>query len=165
MKNKFSFPLFLTFLLIICCKDNKQLRNDIKINNEENIPPPPPKRDYNNLIGFGCFVGGSASETVHKMEILLKEKKYNKIKLSLFSKKVSEKFISVAICEKLKLKKIIYTNKNEIKQINRIKKSSDSLSFCSGCTYFEKFSSKDLFKNKEHFYWKSFNLWFDENVK
>lgn len=88
-----------------------------------------------NQLWLGCGYGGSISDNIRVVEILLKDSKYGLIKNLLFSKSPSTQFISVIACDLLLDRKQILLLPNEIDRINTIKKSKEEIDFCSGCAF------------------------------
>jgi hypothetical protein len=102
------------------------------------------------MIGFGCYYAGQPTKTVVEMTELLKDKKYKRISDLLTSGHEGEKFLATISLEKLSVLGQYELSDNEKKIIDKIKKSDDKVSVCSGCTYFDKVSLKDIF-SKDNF--------------
>ena len=122
--------------------------------------------DYKNMIGTACFESGQQSEKITLFSKLLKNKKHKEIADRLNSKNASERFLAAFILDKLhSLNKITLTFL-DLQRINKVKKSSDLIQICSGCTYFEKVHTNILFeKNKDNFMLVNLNYWIDYYMK
>ncbi|MCF1192353.1 hypothetical protein LRR18_12230 [Mangrovimonas sp. AS39] len=101
--------------------------------------------DKNEMVGFACYFEGSQSKTVEKFTRKLKNKKYDWISKKLTSKNNAEKYMSVITLEKLTELGNYKLNETESDLIAEIKKSTDLVSVCSGCVYFDKIELKNMF--------------------
>ncbi len=125
----------LKYLIVLLCSSFNFI---IAQSNEIEIP----------LLGFGCSETLNPTKAVGQFGILLKTKKYKKITNALYSENSAEKFLSVIISEKLKsLGKIRLTEKDSLK-IAEIKNSNELITVCSGCTYYDKLTMRQLFDEK-----------------
>jgi hypothetical protein len=124
------------------------------------------KKEEKTLIGFTCSFSGSASNSVKEFTRLLDKKDYKKICSQLRSKNPARKFLAVIICEKLKeLGKIVLSEEN-LTSINLIHNNEDVISVCSGCTYYEKLTIKDLLnKTKGHEIYDYAEYWLTQHIK
>jgi len=128
--------------------------------------------DTKSMIGIGCWSSGEQSETVQKFSKLLAKHKYQRIVEFLNSKNTAEKALATFVCGKLNgLGKITLSTDN-LKQIQNIKKSEELVSVCSGCTYFDKIATKNLFLKDdgtlpyEGFLLEDYgNFWFENYIK
>jgi hypothetical protein len=102
------------------------------------------------MIGFGCYYAGQPTKTVVEITKLLEDKKYKRISDLLTSGHEGEKCLATISLEKLSALGHYELSDNEKKLIDKIKKSDDKVSVCSGCTYFDKVSLKDIF-TKDNF--------------
>lgn len=103
--------------------------------------------DFNEMIGFGCGFAGEQSKPVQKVSKLIDRENYNVIVQLLDSDNNAEKFLAVVVCEKLsELNKLFLTN--EVKEkISIAYKSSDLVSVCSGCTYWDQLTLTKMLQN------------------
>ena len=101
--------------------------------------------DKNEMLGFACYFEGKPSKTVEKFSRKLKNEKYRWISNQLTSKNNAEKYMSVITLEKLTELGKYKLNETELELITGIKNSSELVSVCSGCTYFEKVELKNMF--------------------
>ena len=112
-------------------------------------------------IGFGCGYGGESTTPVHQALRLLFDQNYYTIRQWLFSEKTYEQFLAVFMLEKLKKKKKLILSQAEINQIALIKMSDNKIYVCSGCTYRDEVSLRQLLdKKNKHLIYKSAETWF-----
>jgi hypothetical protein len=102
------------------------------------------------MIGFGCYYAGQPTKTVIKVTGLLKDKKHKAISILLRTGHEGEKFLATVSLEKLSVLGQYELSDNEKKLIDKIKKSDDKVSVCSGCVYFDRVSLNDIF-SKDNF--------------
>lgn len=101
------------------------------------------------LIGFGCYAGGTSSDVVNDVTFDIYDKKYKKIIKKLKSKNPAERFMAVIVAERLSnlnKYKLTETDKDLIKKAYE---STDLVSVCSGCTYFNQIELKALLSREE----------------
>lgn len=124
------------------------------INAQDNV-------DKNEMVGFGCYSDGSESKTVEKYSRKIDAKNHKWISKKLNSKNNAERYMSVIILEELtKIGKYELTE-NELMKIAEIKNSTELVSVCSGCTYFEKIELKNMFTDEMlsmGSYWLNYKL-------
>lgn len=127
--------------------------------------------DTESMIGFGCSSSGEQSESVQKFSKLLAKHKYQRVTEFLNSKNTAEKALAAFVCEKLNDLGKITLSIDNLKQIQNIKKSEELVSVCSGCTYFDKIPTKNLFfKDDGTLPYEGFlleeygNFWFENYV-
>lgn len=101
--------------------------------------------DKKKMVGFGCYYAGQPTKTVEEVTELLLKKKYKTISDLLKSGHGGEKFLATISLEKLAAFGQYELSDNEKELIKKIKTSGDKVSVCSGCTYFEKVSLKEMF--------------------
>lgn len=101
--------------------------------------------DKKKMVGFGCYFAGQPTKTVDEVTGLLLKKKYKAISNLLKSGHGGEKFLATVSLEKLAAVGQYELSDNEKELIKKIKISGDKVSVCSGCTYFDKVSLKDMF--------------------
>ncbi|MCL9804425.1 hypothetical protein NAT51_02755 [Flavobacterium amniphilum] len=106
--------------------------------------PPEEKIDENRLIGFGCYFSGRKSEPVKVMGKLLTKKDYIGIRAKLSAKSTAERYLATAVCTTLEAKKVISLTPSEQTRIKQNMMSPDKVVFCSGCTFEEEFTMKEL---------------------
>jgi len=104
--------------------------------------------DTNEMVGFACYYEGSPSKTVEKFTRKLKIKDYKWISKQLTSTNNAEKYMSVITLEKLTEIGKYSPNETELKLMAKIKKSTDLVSVCSGCIYFQKVELKNMFTDE-----------------
>ncbi|WP_047414208.1 hypothetical protein [Cellulophaga sp. Hel_I_12] len=118
--------------------------------------------DKNEMVGFACYFEGSESKTVEKFAKKIKSENYKWISKKLSSENTAEKYMSVIILEKLTEIGKYNLNQTELNLIAGIKRSSELVSVCSGCTYFEKLELNNMFTNEMLTMAK---YWLDYNIK
>jgi hypothetical protein len=114
------------------------------------------------MVGFGCYFSGQPTKAVVKVTELLKAKKYKGVSHLLKTGNRAEKFLAVVSLEKLARLEQYQLSDNEKALIMKIRASRDKVSVCSGCTYFDKVSLKDMFS--EHNFLGS-NWWIEKTLK
>jgi mRNA-degrading endonuclease RelE of RelBE toxin-antitoxin system len=117
--------------------------------------------DKNEMVGFACYFEGSESKTVEKFAKKLKDENYKWISKKLNSDNNAEKYMSVITLEKLSELGKHKLNQTELNLISEIKKSTELVSVCSGCTYFQKVELKNMFTDEMMTmgsYWLNYNL-------
>lgn len=125
------------------------------LNAQENV-------DKNEMVGFACSFSGQPSKTVKKYTQKLNRKNYKWISKRLESKNNAERYMSVIILEKLNDIGKYKLNAIELNLISEIKKSDELVSVCSGCTYFDKVSLKELLTDDKILFAKN---WLDYTIK
>ena len=110
-------------------------------------------------IGFGCGAGGSMTDLTVNFHYLFATKDFNGIKEKLDSKIPAEKFLSAFTLLKLEKKKELNLDKLILDKIENIKKLTDTVPVCSGCTYWKTVPLNELW-NKKHPIYKSAESWF-----
>lgn len=116
------------------------------------------------MIGFACYAAGSATDTVRKFEKKLANKNYKWIAQKLSSTINAEKYMSVLILEQLNNLDRYVLSEEECQLIEEVKKSYGLVSVCSGCTYFDKLSLRDML-NEENELMGSWWLDYHLNIK
>ena len=106
--------------------------------------------DKKRMIGFGCYYAGQPTKTVEEVTKLILKKKYKEISDLLKTGHEGEKFLATVSLEKLAALGQYELSDNEKGLIKTIKTSADKVSVCSGCTYFDKVSLKEMF-SKDNF--------------
>ncbi len=125
------------------------------VNAQENV-------DKNEMVGFACYFAGQPSKIVEKYAQKLNSENYNWISKQLESENKAEKYLSVITLEKLNELGKYNLSEIELNLISKIKQSDELVSICSGCTYFEKVSLKELLTDKKKLFGKN---WLDRNIK
>ncbi|WP_034257691.1 hypothetical protein [Altibacter lentus] len=126
---------------------------------QENINP-------KELIGFGCYAGGTSSDVVNDVTFDIYDKKYKKIIKRLKSKNPAERFMAVIVAERLSDMDKYELTETDKELINKAYESSDLVSVCSGCTYFDQIELKTLLsKDEENFMWTYAKYWLEEYVE
>ncbi|MBW1297321.1 hypothetical protein [Aquimarina litoralis] len=138
-KNKFisnqSFIFLVIFFIGLITKGNAQLKNNI--NPEE-------------MIGFACFFGGAPTKPVLDITKRLFEEEYDSIAKMLRSKNNAERYMAASALMKLAESKKYIFSETVKTEIEEIKKSSELLSICAGCTYLEVVQLKTMFSSEMH---------------
>lgn len=101
--------------------------------------------DKKKMVGFGCYYAGQPTKTVEEVTELLLKKEYKTISDLLKRGHGGEKFLATVSLEKLAALGQYELSEDEKELIKKIKTSSDKVSVCSGCTYFDKVSLKKIF--------------------
>jgi hypothetical protein len=114
------------------------------------------------MVGFGCYYAGQPLEAVIKLTNMLHEKKYNDISDLLKSGNGAEKYLAVISLEKLSNIGQYQLSQPEKDLIEKIRKSKQKVSVCSGCMYFDKVSMKSMF-SEDNFLGS--NWWIEETLK
>jgi len=107
------------------------------------------KREEKVTLGYYCGYSGSGTSVVIKFAQLLYDKKYKTLKELLHSKIPAENFLSVVICKRLALKKIITLTELELKRIDELFHSKEKVPICGGCTFFEEVELTKLLNSNE----------------
>ncbi len=100
---------------------------------------------HTGRIGFACGVAASPSETVKAFTRKLENREYDWIAGKLTSEDSAERYLSVIALEKLVELGEYSLAESELALITEIKKSTDVVSVCSGCTCSEKIQLEKLF--------------------
>jgi len=100
--------------------------------------------DLKEMVGFGCYFEGRSTETVIKVDKLLKSKNYKEISKLLTSRNSGEKYLAVISLQRLSDNGQYNLGDTERELIAKAKQSEDMVSLCSGCTYFDKVPMKKL---------------------
>lgn len=117
------------------------------------------------LIGFGCYAGGTSSDVVNDVTFDIYDKKYKKVIKKLKSKNPAERFMAVIVAERLSDLDKYDLTENDKELINKAYESTDLVSVCSGCTYFDQIELKKLLtKDKENVMWTYAEYWLEEYV-
>lgn len=103
--------------------------------------------DHEKLIGFGCYYGGTSSEVVLDMGSILNAKMYPVVIEKLESDNPAERFLAVIIAERLSDLGKYQLTETDKKLIAAAYSSSDLVSVCSGCTYFDTIELRVLLKD------------------
>lgn len=118
--------------------------------------------DNNEMIGFACYIEGRQSKTVKRFAKKLKTKNYKWISKKLSSENNAEKYMSVITLERLSELGKHKLTQTELNLIAEIKQSTELVSVCSGCTYFENVKLKNMFMEEMRSLGYS---WLDDNLK
>jgi hypothetical protein len=101
--------------------------------------------DEYEVVGFACGFAGMSSKPVTRVSELLEQKDYVAVAKLLKSNNNAEKYLAVIIVERLSQLSVYKPSIDEVRLIASIKNSREKVSVCSGCTYFETMSLKQLF--------------------
>jgi hypothetical protein len=121
--------------------------------------------DWNNMIGFACFKNARTTISVRHIEVLIKQKDFDSIKILMNSPIPAIKYLSIKTCEVLERKGMIHFSADERVYINEIKKSSDTLYYCSGCTEQASYTIMELFADNSIELNKGVNNWIKSCLK
>jgi hypothetical protein len=122
------------------------------------------KINFNEMVGFGCGFAGIKSKPVQKVSKLIDKEKYDSIVQLLYSENNAEKFLAVIVCEKLIELNKLNSSKELNEKISIIYKSTDRVSVCSGCTYWDKLTLAKVLDNNNNMR-KSANQWLENKFK
>lgn len=112
------------------------------------------------MVGFGCGYAGSLTPAVQEMVQQLKEGDHTSIRKNLYSKEAAHQFLAVVVLEYLAEQDMLTLDQEEHSQISHIKLSENQVSVCSGCTYWDSVSLKELLDtNIRHFITNSAQHW------
>ncbi|WP_299218429.1 hypothetical protein [uncultured Aquimarina sp.] len=106
------------------------------------------KIDQKEMIGFACFFGGMPTDPVLKVTKKLYEKKYKTIAKMLQSKNNAERYMAAVTLEKLEESNKYTLSEKDKTEIEKIKQSSEVVSVCSGCSYFDVIELKKMFSTE-----------------
>lgn len=115
--------------------------------------------DEEEMVGFACSFSGMPSKPVIKVEELLRKENYLQISKLLSSRNPAEQYLAVVVLEKLKRSDRYQISDSEWKLILEIKNSRQPVSVCSGCTYWNVVSLRDLFSSPEQIH---ADFWIEE---
>jgi len=121
--------------------------------------------DWNNVIGLACGYSGRPTASVIHIEDLIYQKNFDSIKVLMCSFVPSIKYLSVKTCEILERKGMIQFSADERVYINEIKKSNDTLYYCSGCTEQASYTIMELFADNSIELNKGVNNWIKSCLK
>jgi len=121
--------------------------------------------DWNNMIGFACFKNARTTISVRHIEVLIKQKDFDSIKILMNSPIPAIKYLSVKTCEILERKGMIQFSTVEREVVNEIKKSKGIIYVCSGCTEIESYTLVQLFADNSISLNKVVVDWVDECLK
>ena len=116
--------------------------------------------NHEELIGFGCYAGGTYSDVVYEVTFDLEKNKYKKVIKKLTSKNPEEQYLAVIVAERLaESNQYLLTAENKA-LIKKAYHSKALVSVCSGCSYFDKVElGKLLEKNDENMIWNDAKYW------
>lgn len=118
------------------------------------------------LIGFGCYEGGTSSDIVNDVTYAIYDKNYKKVIKKLKSKNPAERFMAVIVVERLSDLGKYELTETDKEFIKKAYESTDLVSVCSGCTYFDQIELKKLIlKDEENFMWTYAKYWLEDNLK
>ena len=118
------------------------------------------------LIGFGCYAGGTSSDIVNDVTFAIYDKNYKKVIKKLKSKNPAERFMAVIVAERLSDLDKYQLTETDKEFIKKAYESTDLVSVCSGCTYFDQIELKKLLlKDEENFMWTYAKYWLEDNLK
>ena len=120
--------------------------------------------DIDEMVGFGCYEEGRQSRPVEKISILIEKGKYNSIIKLLDSENNAKKYLAVIVCEKLAELNKLTLSQDLKEKIEVIYKSNGIVSVCSGCTYWDKLTLKNML-DKENEMRISADYWLNYKFK
>ena len=99
------------------------------------------------LIGFGCGEAGLPSTSVKQISELIDMGNSAALRVLINSPDPSLKYLSIKVCEhKVKKNKLALTTLEKT-IIDAAKQSDEKIEYCSGCTFQEIYSLKELFRD------------------
>ena len=117
------------------------------------------------LIGFGCYAGGTISDVVNDVTFDIYDKKYKKIIKKLKSNNPAERFMAVIVAERLSDLDKYELTETDKELIKKAYISTDLVSVCSGCTYFDQIELKKLLLTDEkNVMWTYAKYWLEEYI-
>ena len=116
--------------------------------------------NHEELIGFGCYAGGTYSDVVYEVTFDLEKNKYKKVIKKLKSNNPAEQYLAVIVAERLaESNQHLLTAENKA-LIQKAYHSKALVSVCSGCSYFEQIELGELLKkNDENMIWSAAKYW------
>ncbi|QCX38348.1 hypothetical protein FF125_07850 [Aureibaculum algae] len=105
----------------------------------------------NPTLGFSCSFVGKPTAVVIKISELIENSHYDSIKDLLHTGNAAEKYLAVLLCEKLMQEKKIALTISEKKTIRALYQSKETVTICSGCTYFKKTTLHALLTRESYF--------------
>ena|SRR5690606_5903934 len=106
------------------------------------------KSDYDE-IGFHCSYGGIPTESVKKIQNLIQNKKFPEIIYLMESSNNAEKFLASMVYLELCREEAVMPDPNVVLNAEHILNSDVKIAVCSGCTYYEQFTMKELFEKRD----------------
>lgn len=97
-----------------------------------------------NAVGFACGYAGAPTENIFSFTRLLSWNKTSHIKQLLYSKTPATLYLTVVSLEYMERKKKTVLSAEEKERIKELYSSNDSLTVCSGCTYYKYRTLSDL---------------------
>jgi hypothetical protein len=94
--------------------------------------------DLKEMVGFGCYYEGQPTKTVANVAKLLKRKNYKALSKLLASGNSGEKYLAVISLQRLADNGEYKLTLAEGDLISKARISEETVSVCSGCSYFEK---------------------------
>ena len=116
------------------------------------------------ILGFGCSFDGSPTKPVSDITEPFLNKDFDKIRKTLNSKLLADKFLAVILLEQLNKKKELELTNSEHERISEIKSSTELVPVCSGCTYWMEHPLNELL-NEDHLMYQSAMNWFKTYYK
>lgn len=121
------------------------------------------KNETKELIGFGCYEGGSSSAIVNEITFDIDSGNFKKVIRKLNSKISAERFMAVIVAERLSELNKYELSDREKELIKEAYESEDLVSVCSGCSYFDSNPLKSLLlKDKGNIIRTEAQYWLDE---
>lgn len=102
-----------------------------------------------NKIGFGCGFAGEMSPNISAFAMLVQNGDFDLVKKLLYAEVPASRFFAVMVCEHYAGKKLVLSP-GDRKQIGRIKRSTDRVEICSGCTFHEKRSLHAILSSNDN---------------
>lgn len=103
--------------------------------------------NFKEMVGFGCGFAGAQTDPVKDVSNLLRKERYRDIVKLLDSSNSAEKYLAVLACEKLIETGILASSAELQNKIYEAYNSSEMVSVCSGCTYWETLPMAVVLKN------------------
>lgn len=118
-----------------------------------------------NLIGFSFGKAARQSMSVQLVGNLLRNGKYDSLKLLMRSEDPALLYLAIRACEFEEKRKRLVLSPEEKKIIESAKMSEQEIEYCSGCTIRETSTIKELFNKKDCSLNKQMNWWLKEVVR
>jgi hypothetical protein len=103
-------------------------------------------------ISLGCSFGGTTSDNVKALGVLIMDSQYDLIKRLLKSKSPATQYLVVITCDILSEKNKISLTPKDIDLINKIRQSDKEIWVCSGCTFRGTYPIKGQLRNDDFLY-------------
>jgi hypothetical protein len=135
--NKVGHMRLLAIIFIIFCSFDSMAQYDWDSKNWDK-----------KSLGFGCGFSGQMTKPVSQISKLLTEGNFKELRQLLNSDLTSYQYLSTFVLEKLSDNGDLKLTEMELKKIDQIKNSEQTVPICSGCTYWDERPLRELFDVK-----------------